>query len=199
MTIYLDASVLVPLLVKEASSSAVEALVNKHGGALVVSEFAAAEVASALSRLARTGLMLADRATMLLAAFDAWRSNEADPADLEASDVHLASDYVRQFDLMLRVRTPCTSLFAVASDSRLFPSIGAWSRQLEGWPSKLKCHAPKLENMRHRAAERPLNRSRAAPTPSSSRGSRRPAELPLPGAPAPGRWRVLLRGAGSRG
>lgn len=45
--------------------------IEQYTVTLVVSEFAAAEVASALSRLVRTGAMTADEAKARLIAFDA--------------------------------------------------------------------------------------------------------------------------------
>jgi predicted nucleic acid-binding protein len=69
---------------------------------LVVSEFAAAEVASALSRLVRTGLINPEDAVVRLSDFDAWRAGAAIEMDFQASDIRLAQVYVRRFDLMLR-------------------------------------------------------------------------------------------------
>jgi predicted nucleic acid-binding protein len=71
-------------------------------GPLVISEFAAAEVASALSRLVRTGLLARDDATARLSDFDAWRAVATMDMDLQASDVRLANIFVRRFELGLR-------------------------------------------------------------------------------------------------
>ncbi|WP_375403201.1 hypothetical protein [uncultured Sphingomonas sp.] len=46
MTFYFDASVLVPLVVTEASSPSVEAFLDRHKGRLFVNKFAVAEAAS---------------------------------------------------------------------------------------------------------------------------------------------------------
>lgn len=78
------------------------AFLEEYRVTLVVSEFASAEVASALSRLVRIGTMTADEAKARLIAFDAWRSEGSHPVDILASDMGLANTYVRQFDLMLR-------------------------------------------------------------------------------------------------
>jgi uncharacterized protein len=99
---YLDASVLVPTLVEEPGSLAVVAFIEQYSATIVVSEFAAAEVASALSRLVRTGTVTADEAKARLVAFDAWRSTGSEPVDVQAADFRRANIYVRQFDLMLR-------------------------------------------------------------------------------------------------
>ncbi|MBX3483192.1 type II toxin-antitoxin system VapC family toxin [Phenylobacterium sp.] len=102
MTAYLDASAILPTLIEEAASPAVDAFIAGADERLVISEFAAAEVASALSRLVRTGTLERDDAAARLADFDAWRAAAADGLDLQASDVRLASVFVRRFDLMLR-------------------------------------------------------------------------------------------------
>jgi predicted nucleic acid-binding protein len=102
LSAYLDASVMLPTLIEEAGSPAVDAFIASAGGGLVVSEFAAAEVASALSRLVRTGLLERDDALARLSDFDAWRAVATDDVDLQASDVRLARVLVRRFELLLR-------------------------------------------------------------------------------------------------
>lgn len=101
MSAYLDASAILPSLIEEPATALVDAYLLAAADPLVVSEFAAAEVASALSRLARTGRVTRDDAAARLADFDAWRATLED-IDLTASDVRLAHVFVRRFDLMLR-------------------------------------------------------------------------------------------------
>ena len=55
MTSYLDASLMVPILVKERASAVVDALMSTAEEKPWVSDLAAAEVALALSRLVRIG------------------------------------------------------------------------------------------------------------------------------------------------
>ncbi|CAN5123807.1 hypothetical protein BH10PSE3_BH10PSE3_22940 [soil metagenome] len=102
MSVYLDASVILPTLIEEAASAVVDRFMNDLDDDLIVSEFAAAEVASALSRLVRTGLLDGEDASRRLADFDAWRAAAARDLDFQASDVRLANVFVRRFDLMLR-------------------------------------------------------------------------------------------------
>ena len=102
MSAYLDASAILPILIEEPGSPLVDRFIAETDEALVVSEFAAAEVASALSRLVRTGLLDAADATARLADFDAWRASATVDLDLQASDIRLAHIFVRRFDLMLR-------------------------------------------------------------------------------------------------
>jgi predicted nucleic acid-binding protein len=87
LSVYLDASTLLPTLIEEPGSAAVDRFISGLDEEMIVSEFAAAEVASALSRLVRTGVMAPADAGERLADFDAWRG-------AAASD--------RRFDLMLR-------------------------------------------------------------------------------------------------
>ena len=101
MSIYLDASSLVPTVVEEPASAAVRAYLATRPDRLI-SDFAAAEVASALSRLVRTGLLTAVEGAARLADFDAWRAAVSSPADIHAADARLAFAYVRRFELMLR-------------------------------------------------------------------------------------------------
>jgi predicted nucleic acid-binding protein len=102
LSVYLDASVILPTLIEEAASVLVDRFMEELDDDLIVSEFAAAEVASALSRLVRTGLLDGQDASRRLADFDAWRAAAARDLDLQASDVRLANVFVRRFDLMLR-------------------------------------------------------------------------------------------------
>jgi uncharacterized protein len=102
MSIYLDASALVPTLIAEPASVAIDAFLLGCSDALVVSDFAAAEVASALSRLVRTRRLTVAEAGERLADFDAWRAGEIESADMDAHDCRLANTFVRRFDLRLR-------------------------------------------------------------------------------------------------
>ena len=102
MSAYLDASVILPTLIEEAASALVDGFMAELTDDLIVSEFASAEVASALSRLVRTGLLDSEDARLRLADFDAWRAATALDLDLQPADVRLANVFVRRFDLMLR-------------------------------------------------------------------------------------------------
>jgi predicted nucleic acid-binding protein len=102
LSAYLDASVIIPALVREPGSAAVDAFMSELDEELVVSEFAAAEVASALSRLARIGVIALEEAGRRLADFDAWRASSTVDMDLRAADARMANVIVRRFDLGLR-------------------------------------------------------------------------------------------------
>ena len=102
MNLYLDASVLIPAVIEEPSSAAVRELFRNRPDELSVADFAAAEVASALSRLVRMGRLIATEAAGRLADFDEWRASATEVAEMDAHDCRLANTYVRRFDLKLR-------------------------------------------------------------------------------------------------
>lgn len=101
MSVYLDASVILPVLIEEPASALVDRFIEGLTEQPIISEFAAAEVASALSRLVRTRLMDAADAAERLADLDAWRAHARD-VDVQPADIRLAHVFVRRFDLMLR-------------------------------------------------------------------------------------------------
>jgi uncharacterized protein len=102
LSVYLDASALLPTILAEPASAAVDRYIGAATSALLVSEFAAAEVGAAISRLVRMRLLDEARARRRLADFDAWRAADTTLVDVEASDVRLAGVIVRRFELMLR-------------------------------------------------------------------------------------------------
>jgi predicted nucleic acid-binding protein len=99
---YLDASILLPTLIAEPMSEAVYGYLGADHQELLISDFAAAEVASALRRLVRMARLTGADASARLADFDAWRAAMSLPADIGVSDARLAYIYVRRFDLGLR-------------------------------------------------------------------------------------------------
>jgi uncharacterized protein len=102
LSAYLDTSVLLPMLIVEPTTEAVYEFLGGVNGELLISDFAAAEVASALSRLVRMTLLTEADASARLADFDAWRAAMTSTVDMQASDARLAYIYVRRFDLALR-------------------------------------------------------------------------------------------------
>ncbi|MGH7025292.1 MAG: type II toxin-antitoxin system VapC family toxin [Caulobacteraceae bacterium] len=102
MSLYLDASAIVPTLVEEASSGAVGRFLADSEDQWVVGGLAAIEVTSALSRLVRMKLMAQDKGLELLTNFDQWRAMHTVTGEIGAGDFPLADLFVRRFDLALR-------------------------------------------------------------------------------------------------
>ena len=103
---------MLPILVKEPASAVVDSFMSTAQEKPWVSDFAAAEVASALSRLVRIGRLQAADGTARLFDFDVWRGAMTLSAEIHAVDVRLADAYVRRFDLGLR--TPDALHLAIA-------------------------------------------------------------------------------------
>ena len=91
-----------PAVIEEPSSTAVRELFRNRPDDLSVGDFAAAEVASALSRLVRMERLTATEAAERLADFDEWRASATEVAEIDTHDCRLANTYVRRFDLKLR-------------------------------------------------------------------------------------------------
>jgi len=102
LSLYLDASAILPRLIQEPASPAVRQYLEAARQERLISDFAAAEVASGLSRLVRMGLIDIGDASARLADFEIWRAATSSSVDVHAADVRLAYTYVRRFDLMLR-------------------------------------------------------------------------------------------------
>lgn len=99
---YLDASVLVSLLLEEPSSPVVDAWIRASDTRLLVSDLAAAEVSSAVSRAVRTGRETASGAERRLRDFDTWRTTLSFGVEIRSDDIRTADRFVRRFDLKLR-------------------------------------------------------------------------------------------------
>jgi uncharacterized protein len=103
LRLYLDASVLVSLLVQDALTARAYALLRSGTPwVLVVSDFAAAEFASALGRRARMTYLGAEEARAALTDFDAWTAREAQRVETTTADVRAAEAFLRRLDLTLR-------------------------------------------------------------------------------------------------
>jgi uncharacterized protein len=101
LTPYLDASVVVSLIVHDVHTGRARALAAKCERFLV-SDLTAAEFSSALAiRLrARTLADAEVRASLLL--FDAWRLRSADTASIVPADIREADEVIRRLDTTLR-------------------------------------------------------------------------------------------------
>jgi len=119
LSLYLDASAIVPTLVEEAASQPLDAFLSAATDTLVVSDFAAAEVASAISRLVRMKVLETDQANTLLREFDIWRATATTGMDFQPSDFRLANIFLRQFDLGMRAPDALHAAACRRGDHRL--------------------------------------------------------------------------------
>jgi len=91
LSLYLDASVLVALFTDDPFTRRADSFLRENASVLMVSDFAAAEFASALGRQVRTKEIAQRQARIALATFDSWtariaRRVEIGPADVKAAE-----------------------------------------------------------------------------------------------------------------
>jgi predicted nucleic acid-binding protein len=101
MSVYLDASVLVPLFIDDPHTSKAEQLLAP-AAVLMVSDFAAAEFASALARRLRMRELTEDDARSAFALFDRWTGVETQYVRLLPEDLAGASALLRRLELPIR-------------------------------------------------------------------------------------------------
>jgi predicted nucleic acid-binding protein len=112
VSLYLDASVLVALFTEDALTAKADSVLRVRAAVVAVSDFAAAEFASAVARLVRTRELSTNAARGVFSTFDAWAARAAARVETTAADVAAAAAYLRRLDLTLR--TPDALNIAIA-------------------------------------------------------------------------------------
>lgn len=102
MRAYLDASVLVALFTQDALTARGEAFLQAHAPVLIVSDFAAAEFAYAITRRVRTGEIAPGDARVVFANFDVWTACTVQREEMQTADIIAAEAFLRRLDLNLR-------------------------------------------------------------------------------------------------
>jgi uncharacterized protein len=102
LSIYLDASVLVALFVDDPFTARARTALLSELPALIVSDLAAAEFASAIARLVRLRDATPRDARETFATFDAWAVRDTQRAETSSADVVAAAAFIRRLDLALR-------------------------------------------------------------------------------------------------
>lgn len=69
---------------------------------VLVSDFGAAELASAVARQVRMGQLSARQAQAAFSDFDDWMNRSAERSDLLPGDIAVAAEFLRRLDLSLR-------------------------------------------------------------------------------------------------
>ena len=132
MSVVLDASVLVALFVRDAHTEAALEIVEGHADTLLVSDFAAAEFASALAGRLRMDLLSEDEVRAALADFDAWSAAQG-ACSLEGDDIAFAASALRRLDLTLR--TPDALHIGIAH--RLSATLATFDQKMHASAEKL--------------------------------------------------------------
>lgn len=102
MSVYLDASVLVPLFIPDRFNMRTETYLEGKNPPVAVSNFAATEFSSALARLVRIGDIAKGTAQSAFADFDAWVVANAQRVEMSGADLGAAEGFLRRLDLTLR-------------------------------------------------------------------------------------------------
>jgi uncharacterized protein len=109
---YLDASVLVALFTADAWTARARRWIADETAGFVVSDFAAAELASAVARKVRMRALTAAEAGLAFDHFDLWAARHADRAEATPVDTATAAAWLRSLEPSLR--TPDALNLAVA-------------------------------------------------------------------------------------
>ena len=133
MRVYLDASVVVPTLVQEPGSDAVDNLIEQLSEPPLLSSFVIGETASALARLARMEKLTASDVRDRLASFDRWVVLDAEVIETEPVDVRLAGLFVRRLELGLRM----PDAIHIATAQRIGAALATLDVRLAGAASAL--------------------------------------------------------------
>jgi predicted nucleic acid-binding protein len=125
---YLDTSFLVALLISEPFTDRAEGFTRSEPTSLIVSDFAAAEFASAVSRRVRTQEYTLEQGRTALTTFDNWVAGASRQIDGTPIDIAVATTFLRRLDLPLK--TPDAIHIAIAQRSAPLssPSTGKWPR-----------------------------------------------------------------------
>lgn len=126
MTVYLDASVLVALFANDSLTARADAYLRAHPSELVVSDFAAAEFASAFARRVREKLLTVNEARTAFSTFDVWTSREAAREQITSADIASAAAFIRRLDMPLR--TP--DAIHIAAAQRIDAELLTFDKQM---------------------------------------------------------------------
>ena len=119
MSVYLDASLLVPLFKDDRFSSRSEAFLSSNGWTLFVSDFAAAEFASAIARHVRMRGLTDAEARAAFVGFDGWTARATQRIEINAADIFVANTWLRRLDLPLRTADALNIAIAHRIDAAL--------------------------------------------------------------------------------
>jgi predicted nucleic acid-binding protein len=124
--LYLDTSLLVPLFTTEPLSAKAFEFLRANRTVLIVSNFAAAEFASAIGRRVRMREIVLDNARRLFSMFDGWLARSARRIEITGADVAACDAILRRLDTSLRA--PDAIHIAIAQ--RLDATLVTFDRQM---------------------------------------------------------------------
>ena len=102
VSVYFDASVIVPMFVEDVFNDRIDAYVERFAPIPTVSDFAMAEVASVLNLRVRSRLLSAGKARQALDELDIWRAQTVTACQVDRADIAAAEALLRRLNLPLR-------------------------------------------------------------------------------------------------
>ena len=126
MTVYLDASVIVANLIDEPATPSAKRWFRDAADELAISDLARGEVVAALHRAIRDGRHARPDIASRIEAFERWSANAFVQVMLMPADMRMAVDYVKTFDLALRM----PDAIHLATCARLGLTLATFDRRL---------------------------------------------------------------------
>jgi predicted nucleic acid-binding protein len=126
VSFYLDTNVLVALLIPEPLSARADAFLSANRDVYLVSNLAAAEFSSAISRQVRTSEITVSDGRIALSSFDALMEQSARRVEIAPPDIACADNFLRQLDVALL--TP--DAIHIATAQRLQAVLVTFDRQM---------------------------------------------------------------------
>lgn len=117
MHVYLDSSAIVSFFTPDRYSEKISEFLLTNSPVVALSDFAAAEFASAIAQHVRTGILTKAEARDTFAEFDTWVSRNATIVDCAPEDIAFASRALRRLDLNLRAPDAIHIAIAIRLDA----------------------------------------------------------------------------------
>ncbi len=102
MSVYVDASALVPLFLPDVFNARIEAYLLTGPADILVSDLSSAEFASVVGIRLRSGLLPPAKAREAFLNLDVWIDQNAETVEARTSDIRDAEAMLRRLDLVLR-------------------------------------------------------------------------------------------------
>jgi predicted nucleic acid-binding protein len=131
LSVYLDASVLVSLFIRDEMTDRARSALLLQSGPITVSDWTLAESASAISRAVRTGVLDREAARQGITAIDLWITRAADRVEIYSSDIREAEIIIRSFQTNLKAPDALHIVVARRSDLTLLTFDAAMAREAE--------------------------------------------------------------------
>lgn len=126
MSVYVDASALIPLFIPDALSSRASAIVGAQTDALLVSDYAVLEFSAALKRMTRARILTPKTTDDAISEFDAWRTSTCETSQTTPADIAAAIGLARQTELAFHA----SDAVNVAIARRLAASLLTFDKKL---------------------------------------------------------------------